>query len=443
MSRRSWTSLPFSVQWRSALVKLPRFVPTQVLNFTNPEGPYPVILNLTGRDGKHKIPLYVFIPPSLTHPPDGSWEPAPIVLDFHGGGFFLGGCLEQAPFCALMARRLGAIVISVDYRMAPADPFPAALEDAEDVLRAIFDSTSDSGKQLRSGILANLYGPVKNAKEEGDERDLLDTDRVAISGFSSGANIALNLGMHIPETLLKPFEHIMGTPTSKSGWPSPIPHYPQRRPVALLIFYAPFDLRLLPSERPPAPAPNAPNVSEAPPNWWNSMNIGDLLAETYVSRELSAHPRASPGLLDPNHEVEVEMDLYPPLKAEESETLNTPDRKMTTKSTALHPFTRILLVLPAIDNLTVQGEEWASKVDKAGRGAQLSVRRVEGVRHGWTQMPDGWLKESERQSKWAVFEDAVQFSQQVWNREESGTERPSQAEVNEDRRQSAQVQMSQ
>lgn len=54
----------------------------------------------------------------------------PVVLYFHGGGF-VRGSLEDADFAArFLAERLPALVVSVDYSLAPAFPFPAAPEDA-------------------------------------------------------------------------------------------------------------------------------------------------------------------------------------------------------------------------------------------------------------------------------------------------------------------------
>ena len=73
-------------------------------------------------------------------------------MDYHGGGFYLGSALEQAPFCAKLCRELEAVAISVDYRMAPLDKFPAAIEDADDVAKAALDPTSRAYQALREGI---------------------------------------------------------------------------------------------------------------------------------------------------------------------------------------------------------------------------------------------------------------------------------------------------
>jgi acetyl esterase len=54
----------------------------------------------------------------------------PVMLYFHGGGYVKGGIEESDSFCRNLARATDHIVVSVDYRLAPEHPFPAALDDA-------------------------------------------------------------------------------------------------------------------------------------------------------------------------------------------------------------------------------------------------------------------------------------------------------------------------
>ncbi|KAK8237842.1 alpha/beta hydrolase fold-domain-containing protein [Phyllosticta capitalensis] len=343
-------SQPLDVQWRAAVVKLPRVVPDLVLRYTSPDV-VPFVLYLPSR-GSYTIPVYVFVPPSPQ-------EACPVILDFHGGGFVLGSCLEQAPFCAQVCKALGAVVISVDYRMGPIDKFPAAIEDAEDVLSAILDPTSHAYEPLRAGI-------VENAKALGVENITLDTSRISVAGFSSGGNIALNLALSI-----KP-------PQVEEPWPSRISlDHPKK--VPLLLYYPSFDMRQKPSER------TRPPKMPVPSGFWHSSF--DVLAPTYLPRDQSAHPRASPGLAD-------------------------------IRDGGLHEQARMYLVLPELDTLAEQSESWVKKVQAEGRGTDLKVGRYAGLKHGWTQMPVSWLNEEEMKQREETFQTAVRFVRDTWEGKE-------------------------
>jgi acetyl esterase len=56
--------------------------------------------------------------------------PVPIMMYFHGGGYVKGGLDETDAFCRRLAKTTGNVVVSVDYRLAPEHPYPAALDDA-------------------------------------------------------------------------------------------------------------------------------------------------------------------------------------------------------------------------------------------------------------------------------------------------------------------------
>jgi acetyl esterase/lipase len=85
----------------------------------------------------HDIPVRIFLPP------DGSESiPNRVLIFFHGGGWVIGNIDSYSNVCANMARQTGALVVSVDYRLAPEHRFPCALLDCYAVTREIFlDST--------------------------------------------------------------------------------------------------------------------------------------------------------------------------------------------------------------------------------------------------------------------------------------------------------------
>jgi acetyl esterase len=96
----------------------------------------------------------------------GGPSPAPAVIYCHSGAFVLGNLDTDHRQCVEFARRGQCTVISVDYRLAPEHPFPAALDDAMVVL----EWAADNGTELH-----------------------IDSSRLAVAGSSAGAALAARL----------------------------------------------------------------------------------------------------------------------------------------------------------------------------------------------------------------------------------------------------------
>jgi acetyl esterase len=94
-------------------------------------------------------------------PPGGA--PAPLTLFFHGGGFVSCGLDSHDNICRRLAARASTLVVSVDYRLAPEHPFPAAVDDA----------------------MAALHWLRAHGKALG-----ADVSRIALAGDSAGGNLA-------------------------------------------------------------------------------------------------------------------------------------------------------------------------------------------------------------------------------------------------------------
>lgn len=97
-------------------------------------------------------------------PPDSVQGSAPpVVLYFHGGGFVMGDLDTHDGTCRHHAVGAGAVIVSVDYRLAPEHPYPAAVEDA---------------------WAATLWAAERAADIEAD------STRLAVAGDSAGGTIA-------------------------------------------------------------------------------------------------------------------------------------------------------------------------------------------------------------------------------------------------------------
>ena len=107
------------------------------------------------RDGA-SLPLRVY------RPGHGD-APMPVVVFFHGGGWVQGNVVNYDPICTSLAAGLGALVVSVDYRMAPEHAAPTAAYDCIDVTDWLTRRAGDFG---------------------GDPR------RLAVAGDSAGGNLA-------------------------------------------------------------------------------------------------------------------------------------------------------------------------------------------------------------------------------------------------------------
>ena len=108
-----------------------------------------------GETGRLRIRSYV--------PAGHSGPPLPLIVNFHGGGWVVGSLDTADWLCSNVAALAGAVVVSVDYRLAPAHRFPAA---AEDCYAALVDVT---GRAAEFGA---------------------DPRRLAVMGDSAGGNLA-------------------------------------------------------------------------------------------------------------------------------------------------------------------------------------------------------------------------------------------------------------
>ncbi|MEH6569386.1 MAG: alpha/beta hydrolase [Halioglobus sp.] len=78
----------------------------------------------------------------------------PLVVYFHGGGWVIGDLDTHHPFCQKLNEKTGCTVISVDYRLAPKHPFPAAQDDAMAATQWIAQHIAELGPSNGQIVLA-------------------------------------------------------------------------------------------------------------------------------------------------------------------------------------------------------------------------------------------------------------------------------------------------
>lgn len=110
---------------------------------------------IPGPKGSPDLLIRIYMPKDRT-------APGPGFVNFHGGGFILGDLEMEHPRCLVMAAEGGAVSVSVDYRLAPENPFPAGVEDC----------------------FAGLQWVVDNAAELK-----IDPNKIAIGGSSAGGSL--------------------------------------------------------------------------------------------------------------------------------------------------------------------------------------------------------------------------------------------------------------
>jgi acetyl esterase/lipase len=93
-----------------------------------------------------------------------------VVLYFHGGVYVLGDAFQSAGLAAQVGRRTRARVISVDYRLAPEHPYPAAVDDALAAYQALLLAGADPADIAFAGESAGgglAIATLVNARDHG------------------------------------------------------------------------------------------------------------------------------------------------------------------------------------------------------------------------------------------------------------------------------------
>jgi len=129
----------------------------------------------------------------------------PVIFEFHGGGLVLGDAAKDDHLCERIKNETGVTVIGVNYRKAPEHPYPAAHQDAYDVVKYVHDHSEEFG---------------------------INPEKMAVLGFSGGATLATITAMKAAQTkefslalqiLHYPYVDGASAPGSKIQHPADLP----------------------------------------------------------------------------------------------------------------------------------------------------------------------------------------------------------------------------
>ncbi|OJI96636.1 hypothetical protein ASPVEDRAFT_119589 [Aspergillus versicolor CBS 583.65] len=125
----------------------------------------------TSKDRTRKIKTYIYLPPKKTpsssSSPSSPPIPSPVLITACGSGFIIPGLGLDDPYCRTMALKTSHVIIDIDYRVAPENPFPSAINDVISVVNWV------------------LAQPAR-----------FDKARISIGGFSAGGNIAASVAVN-------------------------------------------------------------------------------------------------------------------------------------------------------------------------------------------------------------------------------------------------------
>ena len=128
-------------------------------SFTQPDAP-----EVHQVENKMVVHMGMNLPVRVYHPQSAKLNHAlPALVYLHGGGWTIGDLDTHDVLCRSLCLQAEVVVVSVDYRLGPEQPFPAAYEDT----------------------LAAFHWTVENANELG-----IDASRIAIGGDSAGGNLS-------------------------------------------------------------------------------------------------------------------------------------------------------------------------------------------------------------------------------------------------------------
>jgi putative ergosteryl-3beta-O-L-aspartate hydrolase len=287
--------------------------------------------------------------------------PRPVLINFHGGGFTLGGPEDDARWAsAVLMNHKDAVVVSVGYRLAPENPFPTAIEDCVDAILWL----------------------CKHAEPYN-----LDRTRFVLSGFSAGGNLTLTVPIRLHEELQGGLYSVANNSNAKAH-----KGVSEIKLSGLIAFYPGTDCTRTRDQR-TASNPISREKSKISPTLMklfddsylyvpDSRKIINTKGRSY-GLDLSS-PYISPGLT-PTPQL---LAAYPPCVA---------------------------IYTCGWDQLLVEGNAFRARLqglEKDGKLEYVGGRPIKGVIHGWDKVPTFSNSPGERER---VYGEAVQELRIMWH----------------------------
>ena len=206
-------------------------------------------VSVPSREPERRIPVRVIEPKAVDNGGPGLDAERPLlILWMHGGGLFMGSARGEGVLYRYYAARMRATVVSVEYRLVPEHRFPAALDDCEDVARALLSDPKYRGH------------------------------RFVVAGMSAGGYLSIQLSLALAHAGVHVDAHVAIAPMV-----APLAHFMSMPSNHFYQLFAPRDISWS----------WAHYLADVPPHEWD-WRVSALLApdETLA--------RTSPGIVCPN-----------------------------------------------------------------------------------------------------------------------------------------------
>jgi acetyl esterase/lipase len=296
------------------------------------------------------------------------WGGYPVVINFHGGGFTLGTATDDSRWCSTVVNECNAVVVSVDYRLAPENPFPTAVEDGVDAVIWIH----------------------KHAAELG-----IDKDKIALSGFSAGGNMAFTVPLRL-------WDEMMGFPRDEDNIrpnSPPNPFTSGESSPASSTTAGPSQVEVLDPIQPPQPIHTTTDKSGVQASHGELKRISDISLRAIVPwypslnyNQTRAQKRATTVRKDQDlpaffTDLFDESYLHPP----DTISLDSPYLSPGIAPTSLLKNAlpqEIIMHTCEWDMLLDEGQVFRDRLMSEEIGKKVNYTMIKGVPHGWDKAPN-------------------------------------------------------